>query len=63
MAEVKEEGKAPVKTAVVRIWTFTKMENLAKNNIASVIGLTPIFLEETVKANSKADPFVHDKNS
>ena len=43
--------------------TFTKMENLAKNNIASVIGVTPIFLDETVKANSKADPFVHDKNS
>lgn len=43
--------------------TFTKLENLAKNNIASVIGVSSFFLDETVRMNSKADPFVHDKNS
>jgi hypothetical protein len=43
--------------------TFTKMENLAKNNIASVIGVSGVFLDETVRANSKADSFIHDKNS
>lgn len=43
--------------------TFSKMENLAKNNIASVIGVSSVFLDETVRINSKADPFVHDKNS
>lgn len=43
--------------------TFSKMENLAKNNIASVVGVSSVFLDETVRVNSKADPFVHDKNS
>ena len=43
--------------------TFTKLENLAKNNIASVIGVSNVFLDETVRANSKADSFNHDKNS
>ena len=39
------------------------MENLAKGNIASVIGVSSVFLDETVRANAKADSFVHDKNS
>ena len=43
--------------------TFTKLENLAKDNIASVIGVSSFFLDETIRANAKADPFVHDKNS
>lgn len=43
--------------------TFAKLENLAKNNIASVIGVSSVFLDETVRMNSKADPFTHDKNS
>jgi hypothetical protein len=43
--------------------TFSKMENLAKGNIASVIGVSNVFLDETVRMNSKADSFVHDKNS
>ena len=43
--------------------TFTKMENIAKNNIASAIGVTRVFLDETVKYNSKADPFTHDSAS
>lgn len=42
--------------------TFTKLENLAKNNIASVIGVSSFFLDETVKQNVKADPFTHDKS-
>ena len=42
--------------------TFTKMENLAKNNIASVIGVSSFFLDECVRINSKADPFTHDKS-
>ena len=41
--------------------TFTKLENLAKNNIASVVGVTSFFLAECVRLNSKADPFTHDK--
>ncbi len=41
--------------------TFTKLENLAKNNIASVLGVTSFFLDETVRINSKADSFTHDK--
>ena len=43
--------------------TFSKMENLAKNNISSVIGVSSVFLDEAVRVNSKADPFTHDKNS
>lgn len=43
--------------------TFAKLENLAKNNIASVIGVSSVFLDEAVRMNSKADPFTHDKNS
>lgn len=43
--------------------TFTKMENVAKNNIASVIGVSSVFLDECVRQNAKADPFTHDKNS
>lgn len=42
--------------------TFTKLENLAKNNIASVIGVSSFFLDECVRINSKADPFTHDKS-
>lgn len=43
--------------------TFSKMENVAKNNIASVIGVSSVFLDECVRQNAKADPFTHDKNS
>lgn len=42
--------------------TFTKLENLAKNNIASVIGVSSFFLDECVRINAKADPFTHDKS-
>ena len=43
--------------------TFTKLENLAKDNIASVVGVTSVFLDECFRINAKADCFVHDKNS
>ena len=39
------------------------MENIAKNNIASAVGITSVFLDETVKYNSKADPFTHNAQS
>ena len=42
--------------------TFTKMENLAKNNIASAVGVTRVFLDECVRQNAKADPFTHNAN-
>lgn len=41
--------------------TFTKMEDMAKNNIASLVGVSSVFLDECVRANSKADPFSHGK--
>ena len=43
--------------------TFTKLEDLAKGNIASALGVSTFFLDECVRQNSKADPFTHDKNS
>ena len=43
--------------------TFTKLEDLAKGNIASVIGVSSVFLDECVRANSTADPFTHAKQS
>lgn len=43
--------------------TFTKMEDMAKGNIASMIGVSNIFLEECVKQNAGADPFTHNKQS
>ena len=42
--------------------TFAKLENLAKNNIASAVGVTRVFLDECVRPNSKADPFSHNAN-
>ena len=41
--------------------TFTKLEDLAKGNIASVIGVSSVFLDECVRMNSTADPFTHAK--
>lgn len=42
--------------------TFSKMENLAKNNIASVIGVSSVFLDECVRQNASMDPFSHNKS-
>lgn len=43
--------------------TFSKMENLAKGNIASALGVTTFFLDECVRQTAKADPFTHNPNS
>lgn len=40
--------------------TFMKMENIAKNNIASAIGITSVFIDECKRMNAKADPFTHN---
>jgi len=42
--------------------TFQKLENLARNNIASVIGVSPFFLENCMSPNAKTSPFTHDKS-
>ena len=41
--------------------TFTKMEDIAKKNIASLSGTTDIFFNECMRMNSMADPFTHSK--
>ena len=41
--------------------TFQKMEDMAKGNIASLLGTSSVFLDECVRANTQADPFVHPK--
>lgn len=41
--------------------TFTKLEDLANNNIASVIGVSSMFLENVVRQNAKVSGFTHDK--
>ena len=43
--------------------TFSKIEDLAKNRIASVQNATAVFLNELMKNNAGHDGFVHDKNS
>lgn len=43
--------------------TFTKMEDIAKRNIASLMGTSSVFLDECTRMNAKADPFTHDKQS
>ena len=43
--------------------TFSKIEDLAKGKIASVQGVTSVFINELTKANSGTDGFVHDKHS
>lgn len=43
--------------------TFTKLEDIAKGNIASLMGVSSVFLDECKRMNSQADPFTHSKNS
>ena len=43
--------------------TFGKMEDLAKDNIASVSGATSVFWDELIRSNGTSDGFVHDKTS
>jgi len=42
---------------------FMKIENIAKNNIASFTGLTDVFLNETVKSTANTDGFTHNPAS
>lgn len=41
--------------------TFTKLEDIAKKNISSLIGSSDVFIEEMVKTNSNSDGFLHDQ--
>lgn len=43
--------------------SFSKIESIAKGQIASLVGVSSIFLDEAIRANSKTDCFVHDQNS
>jgi len=42
--------------------TFSKLEDLANNNIASAIGVSSVFLDNVVRPNSKTSGFSHDKS-
>ena len=42
---------------------FTKIEKIAKREIASFTGLTDIFYNETVKSASNTDGFTHNPSS
>lgn len=42
--------------------TFTKLENITKKNISSLMGTSDIFFNEIVKNNNSSDGFVHDKS-
>lgn len=42
--------------------TASKLEALATGNIASVIGVSTMFLENAVAANSKVSAFTHAKD-
>ena len=42
--------------------TFQKMEDMAKGNIASLLGTSSVFLDECIRANTQADPFTHPKS-
>lgn len=39
------------------------MEDIAKGNIASLMGTSSVFLDECTRMNSAADPFTHAKSS
>lgn len=43
--------------------TFRKMEDIAKGNIASLMGVSSVFLDECKRMNNTADPFTHAKTS
>ena len=38
------------------------MEDIAKGNIASLLGTSSVFLDECVRQNAAADPFTHPKS-
>lgn len=39
--------------------TFTKLENIVKKNISSLMGTSDVFFNEIVKSNANTDGFVH----
>lgn len=41
--------------------TFMKLENIAKKNIATVLGSTDVFVNEVVRSSANTDGFLHDK--
>lgn len=41
--------------------TFSKLEDLANNNIATVIGVSSVFLENVIRPNNKTSGFSHGK--
>ena len=43
--------------------TFGKLESIATNNIASLMGVSSVFIDECVRQNASASPFTHDKQS
>ena len=42
--------------------TFTKLEDIAKKNISSLIGSSDVFVNEMVKSKADSDGFTHDNN-
>ena len=42
--------------------TFTKLEDIAKKNISSLIGSTDVFINEMIKSKADSDGFTHDNN-
>lgn len=43
--------------------SFMKIENIAKHNIASLLGTSDVFFNELVKSNANSDGFTHDSSS
>lgn len=43
--------------------SFLKIENIAKHNIASLIGTSDVFFNELVKSNANSDGFTHGSSS
>lgn len=43
--------------------TFLKIENIAKHNIASLLGTSDVFFNELVKSNANSDGFTHSASS
>ncbi len=42
--------------------TFTKLEDIAKKNISSLVGSSDVFVGEMVKSKADSDGFLHDNN-
>jgi len=42
--------------------TFMKLESIATQNIASLVGTSTVFIDECKRMNAKASPFTHDKS-